>query len=1201
MKKRQKSRALHCVSALTKIALLMKLAVIIILATCLQVSAKGYSQETKLTLDLKEVSISKALKTIERKTEYRFVYSSNFFPAELTVNVQVKNTPVSEILSLILARTGFTFKKVDEDLIVITSSAPKLNQITVKGKVTDANGAPLAGVTVALENSTVQTATNAQGEFSINAPENGILILTSIGYVTESVPVNNRQHVNIILTATARGLDEVVVIGYGQRQKKDITGAVSTTAAKDIEKSTAPSAELAMQGRMAGVFVSTPSGNPNDRINVRIRGVNTFNGVNDPLYVIDGIPLTEGGLGRNEAVLQDLRTPINVFTIVDPNDIESISVLKDASAAAIYGVRAANGVILITTKKGKTGKPKIELNAYYGIQNSVSEGKDVLTPLQVVDLYEEAYNNNPKYNAGVAVPFGDPTAFGPEFDAASPKYLGNSSFTDWQKAYLNKNAPVSNVSLKLSGANETFNYYISGSYYKTEGTLIGSKLDRYSLATNISSKISRIIEVGLTTRLVYEKNLNETSGDLGSALSALPWQPIHDPNGYLGYAQVYATEFEPNPDFDPALINSNPIKRFAAGYPYPLYGQQTKFNPFGFMAANDNVYHQQRALGNGYIQITPVRGLRIRGLLAGDYFNTRNDNYSDFESYRFNQTPGNPYGRDSNVVATLNTRNTYNISYTKELQAIYNTTIGTNHSIEITGVANHQNWQWKILSGGGALFSRDPNLRTTSQLPLLGGGGQQTLERRALLGFVGRISYKYSDKYYVDLSVRRDGSSRFAPHYRWGTFPSAALAWRVSSEKFFTPNPWLNDLKFRANWGQVGNEQGTAGFAYLSIVNPGITVPNYSFGSGNGDPIGTQYFGAFLPNFANEILSWETLTTSGLGLDAMLFNNKVNFTLEYYNKLNKNIIQSVAPPPSTGIEYQPDINVASVRNSGIELQLGYTETFSRDFNINLSGNFTTVKNRVVKLNGGVPFSDNVIEGYSMFFIRGYKMGGIFQNEAEIDAWRANYTDVSAGQDPNDPNVKRPKPGDVYFLDVHGRPATPGKWNNDTDSLINDNDRTYLGKTIPGFFYGFNASASWRGLDLSILFQGVGDVQKYNWQRAGGEAMSSNGVNQWSTVSDRWTADNPSATMPRAVFEDPNGNNRESSRFVENAGFLRLKNIEIGYTVPKTFLSKIGTLSGIRVAVSAINLATFTQWKGLDPENDLYPPAKQILFRLSASF
>lgn len=1180
----------------------MKLAVVLFLPVCLLLSTGLFSQETKLSLNLKDIPISKALNIIERRTSYKFVYSSNFFPSEKKINIRVKEAPLSQVLDLLLHKTGFTFRIVDSDLIVITSNRPEAAQSLVSGKVTGIANEMLPGVTVTLENSRLQTATDTLGMFNITAPADGTLIFTSVGYVTETVPLNGRDRIDIQMAAESKGLEEVIVIGYGQRRRKDITGAISTTTSEEIGKSTLPSAELAMQGRMAGVFVGTPSGNPNERTEVRIRGVNTFNGVNDPLYVIDGIPLTEGGLGRTEGVLIDLRTPINVFTIIDPNDIESISVLKDASAAAVYGVRAANGVVLITTKRGKKGKPRIELTSFYGIQNSVSEGKPVLDPGQLVDLYSEAYANNPRFNDNQMVPFGDPTAFGPEFDAQSPKYLGNDPFIDWQKEYLNRNAPVSNINLKLSGANDALNYYLSGSVFETEGSLKGASLDRYSLATNILARISKSVEVGITTRLVYQKNVDETNGDMRVAITAPPWQPIYDPQGYMGYAQVYATAFEPNPDFDPTRLNPGPVKRFVMGYPYPLYGFQTKSNPFGFIAANDNVFHQQRALGNGFIQVTPFPGLRIKGLLAGDYFTTRNNMYEDFESYRFNQTPANPYGPDSNVVANLDSRNTYNISYTKELQLTYSTTLGGVHNLELTTVANHQHWEWKILTGGGALFSSDRNINNTSQLPRLARGGQQTLERRGLLGFVGRLSYRYNDKYYLDISLRRDGSSRFAPGYRWGTFPSVAAAWRISSERFMMHRvSWINDLKMRINWGQLGNEQGTAGFAYLSLVNPGITVPNYSFGSGNGNPQGTHVFGAFFPNFANSILSWETLTTSGLAFDAVLFSNKVNLTVEYYRKMNRNIIQPVTPPLSAGIEYQPDINVASVMNTGIEVQLGYTQTLGNGVRLNVSGNFTTVRNRVVKLNGGVPFSENVIEGYSMFFIRGFKMGGIFQDEKQIDDWRADHTDITAGQDPADPSVRRPKPGDAYFLDVHGRPAAPGKWNNVPDGVINDDDRTYLGKSIPGYYYGFSVNATWKTFDLSLLMQGVGDVQKYNIERSVGEAMSSNGVNQWSTVLNRWTPTRPSATMPRAVFEDPNENNRRSDRFVENAGFVRLKSMELGFSLPAGWLVKSGTLQGLRVAIGGLNLLTATKWSGLDPENDLYPPAKQLFVRLNASF
>ncbi|HRQ50981.1 MAG TPA: TonB-dependent receptor plug domain-containing protein, partial [Agriterribacter sp.] len=368
MKKRLQSRTHACVSALTKIVLLMKLAVIIILSTCLQVSANSYSQETKLTLNLKKVTISSALRTIESKTDYKFVYSSNFFPSELKIDVQEKNTPEPEILVLILERTGFTFKKIDDDLIVITSNQPVQDQITVRGRVTDAGNTPLQSVTVSVENSNVQTATNSRGEFVINAPENGVLIFTSVGYITERVAVNNQQEITVVLTATTRGLEEVVVIGYGQRKKKDVTGALSTISSKDIAKSTAMTPELALQGNAPGVFVESGGGEPNARPKVRIRGVNTF-GYAEPLYVVDGIPIYEGGAGATEGAIGDIRSPINIFSKINAADIESISVLKDASAAAIYGVRASNGVILITTKKGKSGKPRIEFSASYAMQN----------------------------------------------------------------------------------------------------------------------------------------------------------------------------------------------------------------------------------------------------------------------------------------------------------------------------------------------------------------------------------------------------------------------------------------------------------------------------------------------------------------------------------------------------------------------------------------------------------------------------------------------------------------------------------------------------------------------------------------------------------------------------------------------------------------------------------------------------------------
>lgn len=1090
--------------------------------------------------------------------------------------------------------------------LLLAFSLSAQQSIKVAGRVVDSQTkAPLSGASITVKgNNKAGAITTPDGMYSLTVEPDATLVITSLGYSDLEVVVNNQPLLNVSLISKSTQLSDVVVIGYGTRQKKDLTGSVATTLAKDIEKSTASTPELAMQGRMAGVLVNTPSGNPNDRVTVRIRGVNTFNGVNDPLYVIDGVPLVEGVQGTRQAVLGDLGTPNNIFSIVNPNDIESISVLKDASAASIYGVRASNGVVLITTKRGKIGKPKIDASAYFGTQSSVAKSKDVLNVQQYVALYKEAYANNPDIDAGNPKPFAD--VFGAVFDETSSQYLGNSSFTDWQKAYFNDNAPFADFSVRLSGATEGLNYYLSTGYYKTEGTLQGSKKEKYTLSTNLSTKISKYIEVGLTSALTYDKSLNELTGSLNDGYNAAPWQPIYG-NGPGGYAPVFGYMFEPNPDFDPSLVTAGALKNLVAGYPRKLWGEETKFNDFGFMATGDNMYHTTSAIGNGYIQVNPIKGLKIKGSLGGSYIIIKNDSYTEFDRYLFNETPGNPYEnvRDSLVVANLNIRNTYQKSLVKELLANYNLSFLNDHNIDITAVANEQTLNWSILSGGGGLLSTDPDVRNTLNLPLQNNGGFGTLRRWSLIGYALRASYKYANKYYLDLSVRRDGSSLLAPSKRWGNFPAVGLGWRITSEKFMQARnfSWLNDLKIRGSWGKSGNLAGTEGFAYLSLINPGISVPNASFGSGNGNAIGNNQLGAYLPNFANTSLSWETLTATGVGFDAILFNNKVNLTLEFYNRLNEDIIQSVNPPPSAGIEAPTDVNVATVRNRGIELSLGYNTRFG-DVDFNISGNLTTVNNKVVKLNGGTPWAANVREGYSMYFLYGYKSGGIFQTQAEIDAWRAKYTDATVGQSQSNPTAGyQPKPGDAYFLDLNRSPdpKNPSAFNNRPDSIINENDRTYLGKTIPGFFYGFNLGAAYKGFDLSAQIYGVGDVMRYNNLKAGGEAMSSIGINQLATVLNRWTPQNPSTTMTRAAFRDPNANSRESDRFVESGAFMRLKNLQIGYTIPKNILSRTGFIDGIRVYAGTVNLFTITKYTGYDPENEFYPPAKQFLAGININF
>lgn len=1072
--------------------------------------------------------------------------------------------------------------------------------VSVSGKVIDSsNNLPVSNASISIKGkSKGGTITDANGMFKITIPKGTVLVISSINYVTQEIIVGNELELNIVLAPKSSELNEVIVIGYGERKKKDVTGSVSTVSSKDIEKSTSMTPELALQGRAPGVFVESGGGEPQARPTIRIRGVNTF-GYAEPLYVIDGVPIYEGGAGVNSGAIGDIRSPVNIFSLVDPSDIESISVLKDASAAAIYGVRASNGVILITTKRGKTGKPKVEANASYAVQN-IPKTIDVLNTQQYFALVTEAYNNNPDMDNGNVITMGQ--KFGALYSPDSAQYAGNAPTYDWQNQLLNKNAPIRNYSVKVSGGTDAFNYYFSAGYTKTESPLKGDDLQRYSIATNIDSKISKIFSAGLSLRLIQENSLYNTQADLPTMMSTIPFQPFFDPSDPTGFAPVASGSFVANPDYDPTLLNAGAPFIFADGDPKLIWGPQSRFNVFAFQAINNTAYDLYNALGNGYIQAEPVKGLKIKASLGGSYYFNLRKQWQGFDAWRFSQTPGNPYaGQDGNSKGSYGERQGRTNNLNKELTVNYNHTFAKDHSVDIIVGASEQFARWYITDLSGQVNYSDPQFRAIVNQPPYTTGFAGILQEDDLIGYLSRVSYKYKEKYYLDATFRYDGSSRLAPGHKWDKFPSFAAAWRISSEKFFPKTNFINDLKLRGGYGKLGNYQSAGYYEFLSGVS---LTPDYSLGSGNGDPFGTQLQGAALPSFANTSLTWEKVRTTNIGFDALLLGNHVTLTAEYYNKKTYGIIQSVSLPPNTGIQNPADLNIAEVRNRGIEVDAGYNGKLG-PVNFYVSGNITTVNNKVVKLYGGTPLGNEfgrIEEGYSMFYLWGYKVGGIFQSQAEIDAWRQTHADVNIGQSLTDQSAGyQYKPGDMYFQDVYGNPTDPKqRYSPNPDSLINSNDRTYLGKTIPGYYYGFNIAANWKGFDLSIFFQGVGDVQKYNSVRAGLESMSGL-ANQWTTVLNRWTPDNPSATMPRAVYGDPAQTTRFSSRFVENAGYLRLKNIQLGYSVPKQILSRTGFVQGLHLYVSCINLFTITQYTGLDPENDLIPPTRQFLAGINASF
>ncbi|MEJ7766439.1 MAG: TonB-dependent receptor [Chitinophagaceae bacterium] len=1074
---------------------------------------------------------------------------------------------------------------------LLVSSSFLFAQESVSGRIVDsAGGKGISKASIVVEGTKRGTVTDANGNFRINASTGEVLLVSFLGYRSERVPVSGGL-VNVSLATQQNQLTDVVVIGYGTRQRKDVTGAVSTVSSKDIEKSTAMTPELALQGRAAGVFVNAGGGDPQARPTIRIRGVNTF-GFAEPLYVIDGVPIFEGGAGVTAGAIGDIRSPVNIYSMINPNDIESISVLKDASAAAIYGVRASNGVILITTKKGKSGRPKVEVSSSYGVQNIVKT-YDVLNTQQYFDLVREAYNANPDANTTFE------QKFGPRYTPTNALYAGNNPTYDWQGELLKKNASLQDQSVKLSGGNEATTYYLSVGLTRQESPLKGNNLERYSLATNIDSRVSKILSTGLNLRLVQERALVNTQSDLPTMASTIPFQPIFSSTDPTGYEPVARGTFVPNPTYDPAKLDAGPAFNFGPGDPTLIWGNQSRFNVFAFQKLNNNGYDLMRALGNAYVQIEPITGLKLRASLGGDWYMNLRKSWSDLDNWRFSQTPGNPFAnQNGQAKGSYGERRgtTYNLN--KEVTLNFNRTFFADHSVDVILSASDQFSRWNVSDLSGRVNFTDPQYRAISNQPPFTQGFAGILQEDQLIGYMGRVSYKFRDKYYLDGTLRYDGSSRLAPGQKWDYFPSFAAAWRISGEKFFPKVSFINDVKLRGGWGRLGNFQSAGFYKFLSGVS---LSADYPLGSGAGNGVGTQVQAARLADFANTTLTWEKLKTVNIGLDAQLFNNHVSFTAEYYDKTTFDIIQSVALPPNTGIQNNADLNVATVKNTGFEFQLGYNNTLG-PVNFNVSANLTTTKNRVVRLNGGTPIGGEggrIEEGYSLFYLWGYKRGGIFQNQADIAAWRAVYSDATIGQTRTGGYTYRP--GDMYFQDVYGN-SRDGKERYSTipDSVVNANDRTYLGKTIPGFYYGFNMAGNYMGIDISVFFQGVGDVQKYNGITAGLEGMGSL-ANQVTSVLDRWTPTNPSNTVPRAEYNPRFNPTRFSDRYVENSSYLRLRNVQIGYTLPATLLNRTGFIQGIRIYGSGVNLFTITDWKGLDPENDGVPITRQFLVGINATF
>lgn len=847
-------------------------------------------------------------------------------------------------------------------------------QRKITGTITDDTGQALPGATVTVSGTTQGTVSSLDGTYSLDVPsENAVLVFSFVGFTTKQVEVGSRSVIDIQLNPDVSALNEVVVIGYGTRDKRDITTSVSSIKAEEIKQTSSLNPEMAMQGKMSGVQVSGYNGNPFNRPTIRVRGTNTWRNA-DPLYVIDGIPVREAGGGSeslDNARFKDVRGPLNIMTMIDPNDIASMTVLKDASAAAIYGVAAANGVILITTKTGRKNQPlQVNVSAKVGIKNQ-NKRYDMLNTQQYTELQQRIAASD----TSIAIPGPSVGLFNPD----SSNYLGNSKTYNWQDAVSNDAAKFENYSVVISGGSSDVDYKVAMNYATDDGVTIGNYLDRLSGSAAVNMDITKWMRAGVNGRMSSVKGRDSQfnqSANIRNAAITPPWQPIYDPNGPLGFAPVLEG-YDENGDWQAVR----------------LYGEGTRNNPIAYQDLAEELYKSSRSMGNAYLTIEPIKGLTFTGKVFADRVMGERTTWQDYRANYFSVVGEDPTTRGGGTslgsYAILNTMTT---NFMKEFSVNYQKSFGK-HNIDILANVLEQTWEGSYQTATSEyMVSTNPDLRNipTNSDNQYTNLQSETIVRDALIGQFVRAGYNFDNTYYIDATVRRDGSTRFAPENRFGIFPSASVAYRISNASFMqATKSVVNDLKLRAGWGQLGNYD-VATLQYLSAVEE---KPSFAFGD-TGDGVGTPYGGSAVFSLANRNLSWERTTTLNVGFDALIFKN-LDLSFDYYKKTTSDLLQTIELPLSVGVSQQPFANVGSVENTGIEISLGYDFKVG-DFNFNVGGNLTTNQNKVKTLYSGIPqYGGNVLEeGQPINFIRGYKVEGMFQTQKEVDDYLAKYGDAN---------------------------------------------------------------------------------------------------------------------------------------------------------------------------------------------------------------
>ncbi len=1004
--------------------------------------------------------------------------------------------------------------------LVLFGAMSLLAQRAISGKIVDTNNEPLVGATILVKGTSAGTASDVNGEFSLNVPESGTtLVISYTGFSDREIALSGESNYLITMEADITVLEDVVVVGYGTASKKELTGSVAKVSGDVISKLPVTGVDQALQGQAPGIQVTSASGTPGASVSVRVRGPSSITASNQPLYVIDGIPVNNNNLSQlGFGGQQD-----NPLANLNPSDIESIEILKDAAAAAIYGSRASNGVVLITTKRGKQQQTAVNLSTYYGTQ-------DVWRTLETLTGPEfGALNNEMRAAAGLSQRYADPST------------LAN---TFWQDEIF-RSAPISNTDISFSGGNERTKFFVSASYFLQDGIVRGSGFERYSARVNLDNLVSDKFKIGTSTSLSRASsnrinNDNNIFGVVSTAILVGPHIPVFNADG------TYAR--------DPFNSIENPVA--AAVEP-----------------TNEN--NNDRLLTNIFGEYEFLPWLSFRTSFSLDFIN--------FKEFRFNPTTTNA-GAGTKGSGFIGTNQ--NLTWINENYFTIRKAFGDFNLDALLGASfQHSNIESSFVQGDNFPGNTIKSLNAASIYRNI----TSNLTEWGLNSFFSRLNLNYNQKYFISASLRADGSSRFGANNRWGVFPAVSAAWRISEEGFLKDNSLVSDLKLRASWGIRGNQE-LGNFQSLALIAPGF---NYNQSAG------------LAPNqLGNPDLTWEEREDIGVGLDIGLFRDRLTINLDWYQGTTNELLLNRPLVFTSGYANITE-NIGSIRNTGIDVGITSVNFQTDKFTWTTNFNISTFENEILKISGtpfAAGFASWVEAGQPLGAFRGHRVVKIFQDQAEIDALNAKAKEMTGSASAVYQSTAT-RPGDLMFADLNG------------NGTITADDQEILGDANPDFFGGITNNLSGFGFDLSFFFQFSLGNEVWNHTRVFAEGMNGQ-FGQFATVRERWTVDNPTTDIryPRAIWGDPNNNRRNSDRWLEDGSYIRLKNITLGYTLPKNIVGKIG-LSNVRIYATGQNLITITDYSGFDPEVSTFgevnlsqgtdfltfPQARTILFGLNVGF